>query len=359
MFKKLYNNLLGFLRENYKFISFLIILVIVLRYPLPYYVFTSGGITDLNKRFEIENSYEQKGSYNLSYVTQIDGNVLTYVLSYIIPSWDLSRVDDFQVNSNETFDEMLKRDRLMLTYANQSATLIAYKWADKDIKINDSKFYIFATYEELVSNKKISIGDELVKVDGIEINKFANATTAIANDSDPGLQTIQEYIASKEVGEYVTLELADGDNSYTTSVKVNNIGGRKMMGIGFIQILDLEVEPKIEFKFASSESGSSAGLMTTLAIYDALIEEDLTHGLKIAGTGTIEIDGSVGEIAGIKYKLSGAEKGGAAVFLVPSGSNYEEAVKIKKERNYKIEIVEIKTFDDAINYLKNMETEKE
>ena len=138
-----------------------------------------------------------------------------------------------------------------------------------------------------------------------------------------------------------------------------NIDNKKVMGLVFYQIFDLEVDPKIEFKFSNTESGSSAGLMTTLAIYDTLIPEDLTGGNKIAGTGTIDLDGTVGEIAGVKYKLSGAEKGGAKVFFVPTGDNYKEAMEVKKKRGYDIEIVEIKTFDDAINYLKNMKSEKE
>ena len=94
--------------------------------------------------------------------------------------------------------------------------------------------------------------------------------------------------------------------------------------------------------------------MTTLAIYDTLIPEDLTNGLKIAGTGTIEEDGSVGEIGGVKYKLAGAERDDADIFFAPTGENYEEAIKIKKDKNYKIKVIEVKTLNDAINYLKSL-----
>ena len=45
-----------------------------------------------------------------------------------------------------------------------------------------------------------------------------------------------------------------------------------------------------------------------LAIYKELIEEDITHGLKIVGTGTIDELGNVGEIDGVKYKILGAVK---------------------------------------------------
>ena len=87
-------------------------------------------------------------------------------------------------------------------------------------------------------------------------------------------------------------------------------------------------------------------------MYDALTKKDLTKGLKIAGTGTIEEDGTIGAIGGVKYKLLGAVNSHADIFFVPSGNNYKEAVKIKKKRKLKIKIVKVEKAEDAINYLK-------
>ena len=70
---------------------------------------------------------------------------------------------------------------------------------------------------------------------------------------------------------------------------VIKLNGYKVLGIAFYNIYDYEVTPKITFNFKEGESGASAGFMTSLAIYDTLIEKDLTHGLKIAGTGTIDL----------------------------------------------------------------------
>ena len=92
--------------------------------------------------------------------------------------------------------------------------------------------------------------------------------------------------------------------------------------------------------------------MLTLTIYSAISGDDIIKGRKIAGTGTIDINGNVGEIDGIKYKIMGAHKKGVDVVLVPS-SNYEEAMRVKKDKGYDMEIVEVKTFSDAVNYLKN------
>ena len=90
-----------------------------------------------------------------------------------------------------------------------------------------------------------------------------------------------------------------------------------------------------------------------LMTYNALTKQDLTHGKNIVGTGTINLDGTVGEIGGVKYKLMGAVRKNADVLLVPEG-NYEEAMKVKKDKGYDIDIVSVKKLSDAINYLEGL-----
>ena len=88
----------------------------------------------------------------------------------------------------------------------------------------------------------------------------------------------------------------------------------------------------------------------TLGIYSEITGTDLLKGRNIAGTGTIDIDGNVGEIDGIKYKIAGAVKDKMDIVLV-SPYNYEEAKKVVEENKYDIELVEVSTFEEAINYL--------
>ena len=344
IFKKLFSYILNFLREDYKILAFLLIFYLVITFPLPYYVFTSGGITDLSNRFEVENGYVQEGSYNLSYVNQLSGNVLTYLISCIMPGMERVEIGNYQINEEESLEELAIRDKLMLSMANQNASMIAYTKAGKNPVQKNLKLYVMALDSELDSKDRIKIGDVLVKVGDTEIKTvedLENAIRALPTDT------------------YIDTTFVRGDKEYTTGIKLMQEGNKKILGLYFYTYYDLELDPKITFKFSSTESGSSAGLMTTLAIYDTLIEEDLTKGYKIAGTGTISSDGTIGEIGGVSYKLSGAVAGDADIFLVPSGENYEECIKLKKERGYDIEIVEIKTFDDAVEYLENLKNKKE
>jgi PDZ domain-containing protein len=95
--------------------------------------------------------------------------------------------------------------------------------------------------------------------------------------------------------------------------------------------------------------GPSAGLMFTLGVYNALTPGDITGGRVIAGTGTINLDGTVGPIGGVQQKVVAAELAGAHYFLVPTG-NYADA----KAAAHGIQVVEIKTAAQAVQFLKSL-----
>ncbi len=95
--------------------------------------------------------------------------------------------------------------------------------------------------------------------------------------------------------------------------------------------------------------GPSAGMMFTLTVYNSLTSSDLTGGRKIAGTGTINLDGSVGPIGGVKQKVFAAEAVGATYFLCPV-DNYKDAVSVARN----IKVVEVATVDQAIEFLRSL-----
>ena len=129
------------------------------------------------------------------------------------------------------------------------------------------------------------------------------------------------------------------------------MNNQKMAGIYLVKLYEYEVNRKVKIDFSSREGGSSGGLMLSLAIYNRLISEDITKGRKIVGTGTIDANGKVGAIGGVKYKIIGANSGKVDIFFVPE-ENFDEAIKFKEEKGYDLNIVKVKTLDDAIEYLR-------
>ncbi len=126
-------------------------------------------------------------------------------------------------------------------------------------------------------------------------------------------------------------------------------------------VTDREVtfEPETNIE-AGAIGGPSAGLMFSLEIYNQLTEGDITKGLNIAGSGSIDEDGNIGRIGGIKQKVVAAENSGIDVFFAPDDdlgeiSNYEEAMEAAEDINAEMEVVAVKTFDDAITFLESYE----
>jgi PDZ domain-containing protein len=95
--------------------------------------------------------------------------------------------------------------------------------------------------------------------------------------------------------------------------------------------------------------GPSAGLMFALTVYNAVTPGDLTGGWKIAGTGTINLDGRVGPIGGVEQKVVAAELAGAAYFLSPP-QNYAAARSVAR----RIHVVEVATLAQAIEFLRSL-----
>jgi PDZ domain-containing protein len=93
--------------------------------------------------------------------------------------------------------------------------------------------------------------------------------------------------------------------------------------------------------------GPSAGLMYTLAVIDALTDADLTNGWRIAGTGTVRSDGTVGAIGGIKQKVVAAQEAGAQYVLVPT-ANFDAAASVVDDD---VELVAVESVDEALTFL--------
>lgn len=125
-------------------------------------------------------------------------------------------------------------------------------------------------------------------------------------------------------------------------------GGPPRIGIVILPVgLDVQLAFPVSIQTQKIAGGPSAGLMFALAVYDALSPDDLTHGWKIAGTGTIALDGTVGPIGGIAQKVAGAEWAGAEYFLVPR-EHEAEARNVAKN----IKLIPVSTIQEALAALR-------
>lgn len=333
MFNKIYENIKKFIKENYKTLLLYLILLIICTYRLPFYIYTGGGTIDLEKRIDLKGN--EKGSYNLAYVKQIYATIPTYLLSFVMNKWDVVKVSDLQIDNEEDVKDIDNREKLYLEEANNHAILNAYKLAGKTINMKESSYKVI--YVNKDSDTNIIVGDKLLSVNGVKITNNLE---------------YKKYLQTLEVGTKLEIKVERNNKGIDCYAILKEIDGEKIIGLYLVNIYDYELDPPINLKFKWNESGSSGGFMLSLAIYDRLVDDDLTKGRKIVGTGTIDANGNIGEIGGVKYKVLGASKEKADILFCPK-ENYEEAINTKNKYNLKLKIVKVETLEEAINYLKN------
>lgn len=336
MFNNVYEKIKKFIKRNYKSLIFYIIWFIVFLWPLNYYIIVGGGISKVGDRIEIKNSYESKGSFNLAYVSEIKGTIATYLLSYVMPDWKRVKMSDYTYYDDEDKKDIEFRGKIDLLNSNDFAIKNAYLKANKSYIVSDTKLYVYLVDKD--SNNKFKVGDKILEVDGKKINNV-----------DDYKKIIEEHEVSDVLD--VVVERNNKNKTIKTTIYNSKKDNRKITGIYINSINTYKTNPKVNIKFKNSESGSSGGLIETLDIYNKLVKEDITKGKKIAGTGEIDYDGNILSIGEVKYKLLGAVKENADIFIVPNGENYKTCIKVKKERKLKIKIIGVSTFEEALEKL--------
>ena len=154
-------------------------------------------------------------------------------------------------------------------------------------------------------------GDVVTALNGVPVTSGADLAERIRAE-EPGMTvslSIMHQGAERE--QPVTLGVLDETGEARLGVLVQTAVDE--LALPF----DVELSPEVRI------GGPSAGLMIGLTVYDLLAEEDLLRGRRIAGTGTLDVDGTVGPVGGVAQKVKAAIDAGYEVMLVPEVSAAE------------------------------------
>lgn len=172
---------------------------------------------------------------------------------------------------------------------------------------------------------KLEVGDVLVEARGARVRTSDDLVRAMRGQR-PG--ELVEIVVRRD-GRERTLEIG--------TRPAPDDPQRAIMGI--VVGPKLPVDVRID---AGDVGGPSAGLAFALDVVDEL-GRDVDGGRRIAVTGELDLDGTVGRIGGVKQKTIGARRAGADVFVVPE-ENAAEARRYAEG----LEILAVSTFDEAL-----------
>ena len=334
MTNKYYAKVKKIIQENLGYIIFTLGIITLFWIDTPYVIYTPGSFIDLSDRVTVDNTKEEiNGTLGMAYVSVVKASPFFVGLSYLNKNWDLVSKDQIKYD-DESIKDANEREKLSMEESISNAQIAAFKEAGKPYTITSTRHII--TYLDS-SDTELKLFDEIKRVEGKDISD---------------IESIKKIVATKEVGDYLTLEVVRKDNLISVKSVVYEEDGRKLIGVSLTNVNEVTTEPQIELQAKTNESGPSGGLMMSLSIYDAISPLDLAKGRKIIGTGTIAPDGTVGAIGGVKYKLIGAVKNKADIFLVPK-DNYEEAKEVAKDYKFNIRIISVSSLKEAIKELES------
>jgi len=329
-----------------------IFLMFLLIYPIEYYLDAPGGLTEVESLIDIDynEAKETNGTISTTYIVALNRpSFFQFMVGYFSPYTTIDALTGSYADyTNEEISQISYWDKYTSVDASIIVAFLAASNDNSEIVIDYvEKILVFGKATYLSNYDMIEFGDEFIALDG-----------------DNGVVSTLDDIAANTVLEDTydfTFKNSEGEEyivSLTKDIETDKFG----ITFRTAYIVDRETTFP-EYSVANSNiGGPSGGLLQTLAIYNMLVAEDITQGLKIAGTGTIQYDGSVGYIGGVKQKIATAYLNKVDVFFIPNlddnyaYDNYQEALKACEELNIDPTgwLVPVATFQDALDYLEGL-----
>lgn len=341
------------LRKRWRYLVFLIVLlglVAGLFWPLPDYIESPGTAERISRFVTIDQQHDRhQGGYYLMTVALQQARPITWVIAHLRS--DMTILKQADVLGGTTSQEYDRLEHYEMLSSENDAIQVAYHKAGKQVQRQYLGIYVLSILKRSKFKGQLALGDTVTAVNQ---QHFKTAT---------GFMT---YIQQQKVGQKVMITYLHHHQTKHATAALIRLPGTKKPGLG-ITLTDhntIKTDPKIKVN-VNRIGGPSGGLMFTTAIYDQLTGGHLRAGRKIAGTGTIDLNGKVGAIGGIDKKVIAADRAGATIFFAPNTprtqnrklpldeqNNYQVAKRTAKRIHSHMKVIPVKTFDDVLTYLK-------
>lgn len=323
-------------------ITVAILVYVVVYMPTPYMVNQPGTAEEVKPMVTIAGgNTEEQGTFMLTTVSVSYAN-----LALLISAQFREHAEVVRKEPDRNDEEYQTQQRYYMSTSQSSAIMSAYRQADIAYEVVPEYVFIVGFSKTITPKGDLHPGDILKEINGEKIGKF---------------EDLSGQLQGMSPGDNVQLTYERGgktDTQQVELVKISEENGKTRAGLGVTvgEVRKIEPEdPAKEVKFADTRiGGPSAGLMFTLEIYNQLTPGDLSKGYRIAGTGTMSEDGTVGSIGGVQFKIVASDRRDADIFFVPE-DNYKEAKAKADQIKSDMKLVPVKSVQEALDYLDQLE----
>jgi Lon-like protease len=301
--------------------------------PLPYYAYRPGSVRDTEPLITVSDERTYPSGGTISYTTV---SLRQVTLFGMLAGWLDGDVDVFprdRVLGDRNAEENRTINLQMMDTSKQVATQVALERLGQPVDVSITGETVVGVLPDMPAQGVLEPGDTITAVDGQRLDEPDDLTCMLA-DNQPGDEvTLTVEASGGSRPRDVELALGTDPDQPDRAIIGIEVAGR---AVDF----DFPVDVTID---TGDVGGPSAGLAFTLAIIDDLTPGDLTGGAKVAVTGTIGSDGSVGPVGGTGQKAAAVRSEGYDVFLVPS-ADYEAA----RAHAGDVKVIAVDTLDEAL-----------
>jgi len=234
-----------------------------------------------------------------------------------------------------TYQQQLKLESETMQVSQRKASVVALRALGYQVRAREAGVRVVDVEPNSNAKGVLRAQDLIVAADGRPVH----------TQSD-----LFHVLAPLHVGDVARISVRRGSQILT--FKIRTIADaqnpkRAIIGVIPFEAVVATLPVRVRFNLTHDVGGPSAGLAFALEVLEQA-GRDIDHGLKIAATGEIELDGSVTSIGGVKQKTIGARQAHVDAFLVPvDGDN----AKVAKRYAHGLRIIPVKTFQQALQAL--------
>ncbi len=321
---------------------------------VPYYALSPGPVNDASDFVTVpEVMGDEEGDLFFLTVSLREVNALEYLGALLNDEVDLTPQENIRP-AGVSQDELRRQNLDRMNTSQLNAIYVALTRLGYEVAYEGIGAEINSIIEDSAAEGLLATGDIIVAVDGEPIRSSEDAVALIGGRTPGDVVSLTvDRIGAEGDTQTLTYDITLKPFRYVEEDgSIEEDPDRGMVGVLLVSAYGDEIKFPVDVEIdANNIGGPSAGLMFALEIMNQLTEEDLTKGYRIAGTGQIFVDGSVGPIGGVRQKVFGAIDVGADYVLVPAG-DYDDAVDAADDD---IEIVRVATIDDALAFFDQLE----
>jgi PDZ domain-containing protein len=324
---------------------------------VPYYRFAPGSLyaTEALVTADGAPSYPTEGGQiDFTTVSSKKASVLDWALARFDESVELLDADDFE--RGRTPEESRQENLEMMVGSKQMAEVAALRKLGYPVQVRGTGALVKALYKDaeghdLPAASVLHVNDTIVEVDGQAV-ELGEAAVAAIGARKPGENiTLKVQAAPDDPGRVVNVTLASRCAAAKAGECPAGDEDKPLLGVR-LSNRDTRFDMPLKLTIDTKDvGGPSAGLALTLGIIDVLTPGSLSGGGHVAATGTIDADGNVGPVGGIRQKTHLVLRQHVPLFLVPAGDEADEARRYAEGSGTLV--VPVKTLDDALTILRD------